>query len=251
MNRSLESASNCAEMAPFQKGSGDVLPDEGEDVFRLERHLVEAFVPAATRYVSGAEVRYQRREVELGRRIADVVAWGYQDTPPDNLASSLRRTSIVDLALLAHLLERPLSSRSLARRIHADLNFVMGRMSLLCRTGLVDRTSRTVYRVTWHQCLPRQVVAFEVKLSDWREAVRQAHYYSRFADAAWVVLPCDRRLSEAILERCRLAGVGLLQVGLAKVRPVVTPKICQGSPYNRRLLRLRLVWGAARRRHNA
>jgi hypothetical protein len=45
------------------------------------------------------------------------------------------------------------------------------------------------------QLLETALIAFEMKLTDWKKAVQQAYRYSYFADRSIVVLPADRKAS--------------------------------------------------------
>ncbi len=70
-----------------------------------------------------------------------------------------------------------------------------------------------------------EVVAVELKLSAWREAIRQAMAYQLGADRAYVALPLDRA-QRAYRDRFEFEreGVGLLAVDdVARVRTVLNP----------------------------
>ena len=213
--------------------------------FPLEADLVARFAPLVPNVFGSTGAQY-RREVELGARIADIVAWASPEVAGGDTLASLKRASVGDLAVLAHLLERPLSARTLAERTYASADAVDAKMRTLDRWGLVSR-ERSAYAVgVWADRLPTEVVAVEAKLEDWRTAVSQASYYARFADAAWVLLPADTSAARDARDACREAGVGLLLFDGATVVKPVRARRSQGSQYLRRLMKLRLAWTLAR-----
>lgn len=213
--------------------------------FPLEEDLVDRFAPLVPS-VFGTHSAQYRREVELGARIADIVAWSAPVPAPTDGLAPLRRVTVGDLGILAHLLERPLTARSLAERTHADAEAVQVRLRFLDHWGLVS-CDRSAYAVgVWADELPTEVLAVEAKLEDWRTAVEQAAYYARFADAAWVLLPSDAAAVEDAKRACREVGVGLLLFdGVTVVKPV-RARSNQGPQYLRRLMKLRLAWNLAR-----
>ena len=196
--------------------------------------------------VFGSTGAQYRREVELGSRIADIVAWASPEVADGETLASLKRASVGDLAVLAHLLERPLSARTLAERTFASVDAVEARMWTLDRWGLVSRERSTYAVGVWADRLPTEVVAVEAKLEDWRSAVAQASYYARFADAAWVLLPADASAARGARDACREAGVGLLLFDGETVLKPVRARRSQGPRYLRRLMKLRLAWTLAR-----
>jgi predicted transcriptional regulator len=213
--------------------------------FPLEADLVERFAPFVPSVFGTRGVVY-RREVELGARIADIVAWANPARPTSDTLAPLKRASVGDLAVLAHLLERPLSVRTLAERTYTGADAVDFRMRTLNRWGLVSR-QRSAYELgVWADKLPSEVVAVEAKLEDWRTAVKQAAYYLRFADAAWVLLPADTNAATDARDACRRTGVGLLLFDGETVAKSVRARRTQGSQYLRRLMKLRLAWNLAR-----
>lgn len=83
-------------------------------------------------------------------------------------------------------------------------------------TFLATRSLESIFR-------PRQIVAIEAKISDWRGAFRQAHANLWFASESYVLLP-KRRALEAPVECAMRWGIGLLMWDGARVRRVVRPQ---------------------------
>lgn len=71
------------------------------------------------------------------------------------------------------------------------------------------------------------VRAFEIKMRDWRKALRQANRYRFFAHAAIVVMPVAK-VSQALehIETFRLLGVGLwsFDIKTNTINPLFTPR---------------------------
>jgi len=89
-----------------------------------------------------------------------------------------------------------------------------GDLDRLEALSLVDRGpgGRVVLATDWARRI--RIVAIEVKLRDWRSAIRQAQRYLRYADEAFVALPDPtvQRLNDA-LKLFERASIGLLSVG--------------------------------------
>lgn len=213
--------------------------------FPLEADLVARVAPLVPDVFGLMGAQY-RREVELGTRIADIVVWAAPKAADGDTLASLRRASVGDLAILAHLLERPLSARTLAERTYATVHAINARLQTLDRWGLVS-CERSAYAVgMWAGRLPTEVVAVEAKLEDWRTAVDQASYYARFADTTWILLPAGTSSAREARDACRTSGVGLLLFDGETVVKPVRARRRQGSQYLRRLMKLRLAWTLAR-----
>ncbi len=90
------------------------------------------------------------------------------------------------------------------------------------------------------------LVAVELKMSDWREALRQAIAYQLAADRTWVAMPLSSA-SSAYRQRWRFEaeGVGLLAVDDRGV--VRTPIRAGPSPRLLPYVRERVLAGPARR----
>ncbi len=74
---------------------------------------------------------------------------------------------------------------------------------------------------------PVTVTAFEMKLGDWRRALRQAYRYTYFSDRTIVVLPADvGRSAKGALPLFRDLGIGLwmFQKELGTITKVFTPR---------------------------
>ncbi len=79
-----------------------------------------------------------------------------------------------------------------------------------------------------------ELLAFEMKLKDWRRALSQAYRYSYFADQSIVVLPPETaQIASTHCERFELLGIGLWQFDAdrGRIKPIHTPK--PAGPRNR------------------
>jgi len=151
-----------------------------------------------------------RREVGAGRAIVDLVAvlTGKGKSPREALSV---RESVVLASLRQNgptrvdLLERRcgVAQGDLRNETIAGLE----ERSLLRR----DRGGRVSLTRAWPARIA--IIAFEAKLLRWRDAVRQAVVYKRFADESYVVLP-ESNARPALESRGHFeqSGVGLLVV---------------------------------------
>lgn len=82
-------------------------------------------------------------------------------------------------------------------------------------------------KITFHRMfIKAPLIAFEMKLRNWRRALNQAYRYSYFADHSIVVLPKDvaDRIKNQI-DLFRVMGIGLwsLDPKQSKIRKILTP----------------------------
>jgi hypothetical protein len=181
-------------------------------VFSLESELCAALKPAFDKAIGRSGTTRLIAQVQVGMVIPDFIAvWG-----ANNGSKRLfRQISDYDAWILAELLKARLRPTTIARRLYSRAEKVQTRLTRLEAIGLVRRTPSGAYGVK-RGAFPRgvRVVAVEVKLHRWRDAVRQANAYLSFANHAYVALPY-RTIKSAVpklRDACRQAGVGLLAV---------------------------------------
>jgi hypothetical protein len=208
---------------------------------RFERDLVEEVEAHLPTRFAGCQVH---REVAVGRVIADAVAlvWPQGEprrpsmrlSQPFSVAESvalamLRRHGAIQIDRLPALcgLQRP----DLERGIWRDL---VSQKLLKVRNGKL-----TLGRI-WPTAV--RVIAIEAKLTKWREALRQATEYRRFADFAYVALPESSSSQIAARERSAFyeAGIGLFIVN-GHLRTLVRARRSREHDWRREFVVSRLV----------
>lgn len=180
-------------------------------------------------------------EVSVGRGIADIVAV----VPGEAAQVQLWPLSIRECVVLAAL-RRGGGTRidllegrcGLPRRSLRN-----GTLKRLEEAGLVKRGNGGRVQLAHDWLKSVRVIAFEAKLSAWRDAVRQAQEYLRYADEAYVALPratVGRETSDVFSG----AGVGLLQVGGGEVEVTVRAVDHGKHDWRREFAVSRLLTGA-------
>ena len=218
-------------------------------MFSSEDQLVETFAAHVADFLESRGVGRHRYEVDLGGRVADIVATRFPNpSPPGQLLRKLRQIPAVELFYVAHLLSRPLKTTTLAERTWSSVERVAEVVHRMERRNILSRTkSGKAFTVKgWKEFLPVETVAFEAKLDDWREAIEQATTYARRADRAWVVMPERHRQNEDLRSACKKRGIGLVVVSRDSIAKVVRPRSRQGQITSLREMRLRLLWDLAR-----
>ena len=74
-----------------------------------------------------------------------------------------------------------------------------------------------------------KVLGFEVKLSSWNKAIRQARVYKLCCDQVYLVIPASK-LSNSIASRCIAEGLGLATIGHPPSWPINTVIPAPQSP---------------------
>jgi hypothetical protein len=158
-------------------------------------------------------------EVPVGQGIADVVAVRFDcaavrhrlDRGVGPISSPLRVRALLTLRP-----DRVMRVETLARKISASpRSLLRSTLTPLAELGLVELLNRSKARSTgaWRP-VDAHVTAVELKLSNWRKALRQADNLAFGADRSWVVLDEGRAASAATqADQFRAFGVGLAVVG--------------------------------------
>lgn len=182
-------------------------PDEAALIEALLSHLSDDLL---------GKTQAIRREVGVGRSIADVVCLGSAPRNRGRGVSVPQALSILESVVLARLRRKgPTRIDVLEQRCGLQRTALRARaLERLLAWGLVERSNggRVSAARPWASLF--RVVAIEAKLIRWRDALRQAEAYLRYADEAYVALPwaVATRALRASSEFER-QGVGLLLVG--------------------------------------
>lgn len=185
----------------------DPRPNEAALVEQLLSHLPGGLARKSAAYTIG-------REVAVGRSVADLVCLIAQGRsrisclPSDPL-------SVIESVILATLRSRgPTRIDLLEQRCgFARTALRDGALERLADWGLLELASggRVVARDRWTGSFA--LIAIEAKLTRWRDALRQAISYRRYADRSYVALPASLAATALDAEDAFAeAGVGLLLV---------------------------------------
>lgn len=152
------------------------------------------------------------RELGAGQRVADVVAARNMRKKWLSLPQVL---SVKESVLLAQLRVRgAMRIDRLEKRCGLSRGGLRdGSLDRLINAKVLKRQRGGVVALARSTRSAVHVLAFEMKLTKWRDAVQQARVYTKYADLSYVVLPPhSKKLSKKIESRCEQAGVGLVFV---------------------------------------
>lgn len=196
-------------------------------------HLVVGEVPAAQGIADIVAVRF---DAEAVRRRLDSAIGPVTSPLRVRVLHNLREDRVVRISTLAARLgtNAPALSRSTLGPL-ADL-------------GLVELTPDLVRSTGAWRPVAVHLTAVELKLSKWRDALRQADNFAISADRAWLVLDASRSAA-AVRESAFIAAFG---VGLAVVEPtgdlrVVVPPRGRRPERWLRALMAEQAWAASER----
>jgi hypothetical protein len=208
--------------------------------FRFESEMTDT-VEALVRRLTPGRVRPEHvlREMPAGQGVVDLLTVDFDD----EVLSQRVRAGLgpIELPLrievLSHLrTDRFLSLERLARRVSSNPR-ALTRSTLrpLAEMGAIE-LDRTRARATgaWVP-VAKRLTAVELKLSRWRDAVRQADNAAWAADRSWVVLDA-RRASRALDNRDYFMelGIGLAVLDTDRVlRVVERPRRARCVPWLR------------------
>jgi hypothetical protein len=189
-------------------------------------------------------------EVPAAQGIADVVAVRFDiDALHQRFESGVGPiTSPLRVRVLSLLRsDRPVRTSTLAVRLGTSATaLTRSTLGPLADLGLVELRADTVRSTGAWRPVPAHVTAVELKLSKWRDALRQADNFAISADRAWLVLD-DARSAAAIRESDFIAtfGVGLAVIkSTGELRVVAPPRGRRPERWLRALM-AEQVWAAA------
>lgn len=143
--------------------------------------------------------------------------------------------------------QRPYRVRNVARKVGSNGRALLrSTLAPLAELGLVELSAHSVRSTGAWRRIGAQLTAVELKLSKWRDALRQADNFALSADRAWVVLD-EKRAKSAIEAAGHFArfGVGLAVLGLdGRLRIVQRPRGRRPERWLRALMAER-AWAVA------
>jgi predicted transcriptional regulator len=180
--------------------------------FRLESEMFTA-LPSAWLSVLGipsSAIVSVLREPTIVGVIPDVLIslWGEAD-----VHTPKRPHSYLEAYLLALIEQRAgLSQAEILSDLHLTESAAARALHRLVASGSVLQDREGHYQIREEAKTSKaSVIAVEVKMRRWREALEQARSYMKFADQAFVLLDGNQvQVSESVADAFREAGVGLL-----------------------------------------
>ena len=210
--------------------------------FRTENQLVEHSAPLLqASFQSEAASAYVEREVGAGRNIADLVL--LLQAPgaiPPEISALTTGESVVLSALRRHGATRIDILEQRCGLSRTELR--VGALDRLLRWGLVrkERGGRIALESNYVRNV--QIVAVEAKLTRWRQALRQAVEYFRYADLSYVLLPeSSGHVALENAEAFRSVGVGLLLASTGSLSTAISSRPSDRHDWRREFVLSRLL----------
>lgn len=218
--------------------------------FRWEAEMTQLVATQIGRLMPTGGAHVVVGEVPAAQGIADVVAVRFDTDALDQrfengvgpITSPLR-------VRVLHLLrsDRPARTSTLAARLGTSVAaLTRSTLGPLAELGLVELHSDRIRSTGAWRPLPAHITAVELKLSKWRDALRQADNFAISADRSWVVLDAARSAA-AVRESAFIAsfGVGLAVIASTGELQVVAPPRGRRPERWLRALMAEQVWASA------
>lgn len=187
-------------------------------VAREEKRLVSTLIAAIRRKVTPRKSLIVATELDCFQGIADVVVGTYNGYRlfPKEAKAKLSLISFSTARVLSSLAGRKVSSiEKIAHTTGLSVSTIRKELTLLQKLGIIrpGRGSRvSIVHTIWQPF--KEIVAFEVKVKDWKSGIYQARNYKSFAHKVSVALPLKRaNLLKKRLPEFRRMRVGLLGIG--------------------------------------
>lgn len=160
---------------------------------------------------------FYAREVPTGKRRSDIVACSMKGEEFDEIEDQLRYLRKITppqrYAIAMTLCEEDCSIHAFQKKFYKSAKAVKENVIIpLLEMGLLCRISRYRYAPSeWISYLQSQTLAIELKLHNWKEALKQARVYREHCDETFIALDADTITRE--MERtARNEMLGLLAV---------------------------------------
>lgn len=116
----------------------------------------------------------------------------------------------------------------LQRELLIDKEKLKSCLEKLCSIGLIQKISSYSYKICeWEVFIPKSLLAIELKLSKWQEALEQGIYNQKFAEYSFVVLDEERiHMNDKIEKLYREKNIGLIYLNNSRndIKMKIIPK---------------------------
>lgn len=224
--------------------------DQGRAGFRWEAEMTAMVAAQIARLMPPGGAHVVVGEVPAAQGVADVVAVRFDtDALNQRLESGVGPITSPLRVRVLHLLrsDRPVRISTLAARLGTSATaLTRSTLGPLAELGLVEVQTGTVRSTGAWRPVPAHVTAVELKLSKWRDALRQADNFAISADRAWLVLDAARSAA-AVRESAFIAsfGVGLAVIASTGELQVIAPPRGRRPERWLRALMAEQVWASA------
>lgn len=224
--------------------------EHGCDGFRWEVDMTALVASQVHRLMPRGGAHLVVGEVPAAQGIADIVGVRFDiEAVRRRLDSAIGPVTSPLRVRVLHLLRKDRAVRVSTLAAHLGTNaLALTRSTLrpLVELGLVELRSDMVRSSGAWRPVAAHITAVELKLSKWRDAIRQADNFAVSADRAWLVLDASRSAA-AVRESAfiRTFGVGLAVVeSMGELRVIVPPSGRRPERWLRALM-AEQVWAAA------
>lgn len=192
--------------------------------FQLERNMTSIVIDNMNKFIRNTGEKDYREsyiyacEVPIYYRIVDMAIASFctkynQIEECKNYEKLLKKLSSKCFTILVFIsTKKKISFSKLQETFFMEKNELIKCLDKLCFYKLIKRVSKFSYSIgDWSYLIPRELVAIELKLSKWKEALEQARFNQRFAEFSYVILDEDRvKKKDYIIEEYKANNIGLI-----------------------------------------
>lgn len=162
-------------------------------------------------------------EVSIGSTIPDLVCIAL---PKTHRQDCMNYHPELDTLIISDLVENGYSTAyEISNRLFVREAIVKKSLDRLYKKATLVQIKPDCFKLRNKTCLlDYHIISIEVKLTNWRQALRQAISYLNFSHMAYIALPSTLTEKEIIKEQCKKSAIGLIAVNSNSVRIVFKPK---------------------------
>lgn len=162
-------------------------------------------------------------EVTVGSVIADLVCIALPKTYQEDCTNYHPE---LDTSIISDLLKNgPSTTWDISRRIFARETTIKKSLERLYKKSTVAKVEPDRFKLRRKTFLyDYRIVSIEVKLTNWRQALRQAITYRVFSHISYIALPATIAHKSNIREHCQAEAIGLIAVDSDSANVLFKPK---------------------------
>jgi len=186
--------------------------------FQFEKQLLPAITLCLPSLIQDTSSYAFTTEFSVGYRSIDVLVTSlpFQNhTIEESVPGIFARLTLADLAVLERIYTlKKVTKKRLKAELYIDSDEVISNyLTRLLRMELIQAVLRSYCVTDWSSLLPNELVSIELKLTDWRNAIKQAAYNSKFSDKSFIALPHSTAAeNQALFSSTRDANIGVISV---------------------------------------
>ena len=189
-----------------------VLEKNMTELIENQKEVFEKIIKLNNKY----KIKYFAKEVPFDYRMIDIIVLLNDKKIDYNSISNLKYMSSIEIDILSLISTKNKMSKNMILKLTGlNVSRLDEILSKLEKKMSINKVSDNSYSINKNirDNIPRYIISYELKLSNWSEALEQAIYNKKFSEYSFVILDADRLLKkDSIIQKYRNFNVGLIEM---------------------------------------